>query len=100
MADIFFLYGRAGPGNIFLAFRKRSADGMQAGNKLALLSQFPENFFPYAGHDVHIANNVRTVCNFYADLGNRGVNRSHGKRNHIHRAPFHASLIKDLHRRL
>ena len=71
MTDIFFLYGRAGPGNIFLSLHKRSADGMQAGDKLPFLPQFPENFFPHAGHDVHVANHVRAVCYFYADLGNR-----------------------------
>ena len=71
MADVFFLDWSAGPGNIFLAFFQRRTIGMQAGNELSFLPQLPENFFPHAGHDMHIADNVGTVRDLDADFGNR-----------------------------
>ena len=97
MADVFFLNRRAGPGNILLPFFQRSADGMHTGNEIALIAEFLENFLAHTGHDVHVADHIGTVGNLDADFGNRRINRAHGKRNDVHRAPLHASLVEALH---
>ncbi len=64
MADIFFFHWCAGPGNVFLPFRQRRAQGMQAFYKFFTFIQQVDHLASDPRHDVHIADDIRTIGNF------------------------------------
>ena len=99
VADVLLLQGSAGPGAIFLSRTERRADRVQAGNEFAVGAEFLDHFCSDAGHDVHVADHVRAVGDLDADLGDGGIDRAHGKGNHIKGATPHASLVEPPHRR-
>lgn len=63
-----FVVGVAWPGGILLAWGKRCADGMHAGNPL-VVAECVECALAHAGHDAHVDGDVRAVGELYADVG-------------------------------
>ena len=98
VSDVFFIHRRTGPDAVVaLAGAERLADGVDAGNKFAVLAEHFKNFGADAGHDFHIDHNVRGIGEFDADLGNIRTDRAHREGNHIHRAALHAAVVKRSH---
>ena len=93
MNDVFvFRIGFARPRDIGLAGLERRADGVQAGNERTGQAQLVEHRLAHARHDAHVNDHIRRVGNFNADFANGRAERSHGKRDDIHRASFHAPV--------
>ena len=55
-------------------------------------AQLVEHRLAHARHDAHVDDHIRRVGNFNADFANGRAERSHGKRDDIHRASFHAPV--------
>ena len=72
---------------------KRLADGVDAGDELAVVQDF-EDLRADAGHDLHVRHDVRGVGDLDADLGDRGADGAHGERNDVHGAAVHAALVE------
>ena len=102
MDDVFVLV--AGPGDIGLAGFQRGAHRVEAGNEVAeavalvgggaggLVFEALEDVGAHVGHDAHVDDHVGAVGDLDADLGERGIERAHAERDHIHRAALHAAV--------
>ena len=91
MDDVFVVF-IAWPGHVALSGIKGHAHGMQAGNEIRALAEGIERLATHARHDAHADRDVGRVGQLHAGLRQRGADRSHGKRNYIHRAAPHAAL--------
>ena len=60
-------------------------------NSVSFILKALEHVGTHVRHDPHVDDHVGAVGDFYADLGERGIKRSHAKRDHIHRPAFHAA---------
>ena len=84
---------RARPRHVLLALLERSADGVDAGDELAVLAEMLDDGIARAGHDVHVDDDVRGVGDLDAVLGDRVADRAHRERDHVHRTALHAALV-------
>ena len=91
MGDVGIL-GIAGPGDILFSTRERGAYGMQALHKVSGLGNLVINLGSHAGHGAHVGDNIRTVRNLDAVLGDWRTDGTHAERNNVHGAALHASL--------
>ena len=90
----------AGPRRVLLALLERGADGVDAGDEVAVLAELLHDGIARTGHDVHVDDNVRGVGELDAVLGDRVADRAHRERDDVHRAALHATLVALLHQRL
>ena len=78
---------------------ERLTHGVEAGHEFSVLVGIEnvENLLASAGHDVHVEDNVFRVGQFDTVLGDRGTERAHAERNHVHGTAVHTTLVKALH---
>jgi len=99
MGNVLSLDRGAGPlAAVGFPFGQRFAHGVQAGNEHAVFAQHVQDLLAHTGHDVHIHDDVRRIGNFNANPGDGGSHRPHAERDHVHRAAFHAAVVKAFHR--
>ena len=89
--DVLGLVAR--PGHVLLARRQRRADGMQAGDEIAV-AQHIQYLAPHPRHDLHADRRVRGIGDLDADVGDGRAQRSHAERAHIQGAAAHAAVEK------
>ncbi|OWW20117.1 hypothetical protein AYR66_12055 [Noviherbaspirillum denitrificans] len=82
----------ARPRDILLTRTQRLADGVHAGHELAFGAQHVVHGLAHAGHDAHVDGDVRGIGQLDADVGDRGTQRAHGERHHVHGAAAHAAV--------
>ncbi len=56
------------------------------------VAELVEHRLAHARHDPHVDDDVGRVGDLDADLAERRVERPHGERDHVHRAPRHAAV--------
>jgi len=88
--DVLFIV--AGPSRIGLAFGKRSTDTVQAGDKRSVSTELAEYFLPHVAHDLHADDDIGRVGQFDSYECQRTIDRSHAKRDDIHRPSLHGTL--------
>jgi hypothetical protein len=83
--------GVAGPGYVVSIIVERAADGMDASDKVAFSTEGSNDLRTHAGHESHVGHDVRRVSELHTDAASQGTDRSHAKRDDIHRAAAHAA---------
>ena len=79
----------ARPRHVGLAGLERGADGVQAGDELAVVAEHVERLLAHAGHDPHAHGDVGGVGELHADVGDRRAERAHREGHDVHRAAAH-----------
>ena len=103
LSDVLVFNVSAGPDAVVaFAFAERLTNGVEARNEFSVhvCIEDVENLLAGASHDVHVENNVFGVRDFDTVLGDRGTERAHAERNHVHGTAVHTTLIELTHRLL
>ena len=79
----------AGPGHVLHAFGERHSHRVQAGHVLPVSTQYFERAGSHPRHDPHRHGHVGRVRELDADVGDRGPERAHRERHHVHGAAAH-----------
>ena len=82
---------------VAFAFGEGLSYRVQAGNEFAVSTENVEDLGAYAGHDVHVADNVLGVGDFNTDFGDVRTNRTHGEGDNIHGASLHTTGVEAGH---
>src|SRR5439155_15956514 len=89
------LFFVAGPCDVFLAWLKRSAHRMHAGNNAFLvLINLCIDGETDARHDAHVDDDVWRVSELHTDLGHWRTDGPHAERQHIHCSAAHGTVEK------
>ena len=70
---------------------------MQARDEFAVVAEGFQDVVADARHDVHVDHDVGRIGDFHADLRDRGADRAHAERDHVHRAAPHAAGVQAGH---
>ncbi|MPN25745.1 hypothetical protein SDC9_173160 [bioreactor metagenome] len=98
VGDVLIFKGSAGPfAVVTLTLSKRLADAVETGDILAIGAEDIKDLQTNAGHDHHVDDNVCTIGQFNTNLGDRAADRTHGERNDIECAAFHATTVEAGH---
>ena len=75
---------------------ERCADRVQARHPVAV-AEHVEGLLAHPGHDAHRRGDVGGVGQLHADVGDRGTERAHRERHHVHGAALHAAGVERCH---
>src|SRR6476660_830808 len=93
MHDIFALdVDIARPRHVLLFLFKRRHHRVHTRNEEAFAAERIEHSLSHAGHDPHIDDDIGTIGELHADLGNGRADRPHAEWNDVHRTAGHTAV--------